>query len=218
MRMESSRRPGAGFTLIEMMAVLAIIAVLIAVLVPSMKSFGGARSLENTGQFFMDQWNLARQEAMARQSLVEFRIYQFRDKQSAGTAPEILGFQYFTVDTDGARRAISKPLYFPEGIVISTDQDLTSVVSLSTSSPLPSDPKIMKADGPYAYRSVVFRPDGSTDLSYDEEKETSPGVTTRVRTKHFITLRQRADAGKPPANYYTVLIESTTGRTKAFRP
>lgn len=214
MRHPDSRHLRSAFTLIELLVVIGIIVIIAAISLPAMKSIGGGRNLENAGQLLLDQWNLARQEAVTRNRTVELRFYKFKDAQELAKVAEFRAFQFFLVEMDGSsREALSKIIYLPSGIIICEDPQMTSIVTLTEMTPTVSDPKVPAEDG-YRYLSINFYPDGSTDLPL--EVESSPGNWEKA--KHFITLRQRNDPGVPPKNYFNILIEPTNGRLQSFRP
>ena len=204
----SGHHPAEGFSLLELLAVIAIIAILAGLLIPSITSQVSASNLESAGRVLSDQLNIARQEAIARNRDVEFRICKFQDKLEAGAGPEMRAVQLFAIASDDSKLPITKVIYLPAGNLVSDKPELTSLVSLVEVTPGPGDPPLPRAAGSYTYRSFQFHPDGSTDLPYD---------STHAQ-KHFITVRERKDIQTPPKNYFTVSIESTTGRTQVYRP
>jgi uncharacterized protein (TIGR02596 family) len=200
----TGHHPTEGFSLLELLAVIAVIAILAGLLIPAINSQLGARNLESAGHVLSDQLSLARQEAISRNRSVEFRIYRFLDQQEPGSEAEMRGFQLFAIEGDGSKLPVSKVVYLPTGTLISEKPEMTSMVSLVEKNPVSGDPPLPRATGPFTYRSFEFRPDGSTDLAYG--------------SKHFFTVRERKDDQNPPKNYFTILIESTTGRTQVYRP
>lgn len=197
-------RATRAFTLLELLAVMAIIIILAALIVPSVTSINGGQNLENAGKIVSDQLNLARQQAITQNRVIEFRLYKFKDQQDGSSSAEIRAMQAFAVQADGTKQPVSKIIYLSPGSLVSEQAQMTSLVSLTETTPSASDPLISRANGSYTYRSFNFSPNGSTDLTYTQ--------------KQFLTVRRRTDVGNPPKNYYTVLIEPTTGRIQTFRP
>src|SRR4051812_40788921 len=75
-----ARRADDGFTLIELLVVLSIIVVVITLLIPSFTSILRASRITNATALILDEMNLARQTAIARNRVVELRFYWKADE------------------------------------------------------------------------------------------------------------------------------------------
>jgi prepilin-type N-terminal cleavage/methylation domain-containing protein len=73
--MSSARRRVFGFTLIELMVVLAVVAVISLLAVPSFISFRQRSTLRGAAEQAQSFWNQARLEAAKRNSLVKVGVY-----------------------------------------------------------------------------------------------------------------------------------------------
>src|SRR5579871_1519334 len=110
-----------SFTLIEMLVVLAIMAILTSLTIPAAIKVLRSSNLTAGGNRLVDQLALARQTAMARNCHVEFRIYELPDPtiSSSATPAVYRAFQSFSLDNDGSQtNAISKVIFLPDGIAM----------------------------------------------------------------------------------------------------
>jgi type IV fimbrial biogenesis protein FimT len=80
------RRKASGFTLIELMVSLAVIAILLLVAVPSFVALRQRQTLEATGEQVQGLWNQARLEAAKRNQLVKFGVYTSGGNYCLGAA------------------------------------------------------------------------------------------------------------------------------------
>ena len=224
-------RPQA-FTLVEMIAVMAIAVILITLLVPATTQILGGSDLTQTNQLLTNQLALARQQALTQNHPVEVRFYQFADPAAGEsvTSPSTWKYravQSFVISEAGTATPIGKLSRFPNTIIIDKGATLSTLLgnaqaSASTSGAitapaLTSSPQSQSNSIPPAgvsYNSVAFRfyADGSTNL---------PLATSGSSNLWFLTLHQlqKGDAlMQPPANFASIQIDPSNGNLREFRP
>jgi uncharacterized protein (TIGR02596 family) len=201
----------AAFSLIELLVVIGIIVTLAALVVPAVNHLGQANTLSAAGQSVIDALNLARQTALTRSRPVEVRLYKLPEMfQDSGTPVDYRGMQLFVIETTSAK-ALIKPLYFTNPMVISPSVATTSLLddtNCPETAPGNNDAKLPGIGLNYKFRKFSFKTDGSTNLPLDGS--------------WFVTLRAKTDpatrASGLPANFITVQIDPQSGRTKVFQP
>lgn len=187
-----------GFSLIELLTVIAILGILASLIVPAVGSISRGANLNRGGQMISDQLALARQEAVTRNRDVEVRFYQLTNGISTGWR----GIQLFRIEqtpTGPVTNASSRISVVPEGIVMASN----SLSPLITSSPA-SGTVHLPTYGATVFRAFRFRGNGSLETS--------------VGTNNYVTLYNAIDKASPPANYYTIQINPLTGKASVFRP
>ena len=127
-----NKRSRAGFSLIELLVVLAIIAILATLSGPSLVSSLKGSALSQGGQMIQDQLTLYRQLALNNNYIVEARIYNFIDSGFPGDTGHYRGIQAFkviptlplVVNTSNPpqivfnKTAITKALRLPPSVII----------------------------------------------------------------------------------------------------
>lgn len=212
--MRSRHSKSQGFSLVELLVVIAVIAIITGLAVPAFSSTMRASNLRSAGRVLIDQFNMARQISQSRNLPTEVRLYKLPDysQGTSGTPSVYRGIQVFLVKEDGTRVPSSRVEYFQSPIVISSDTSYSALLadaSASNSShaektPGPTDPKLGSYAGNYRYIPFQFLPSGLTDLSSG---------------KNFVTLVVQND--KPlaqGANFFTVQVDCINGSVRSVRP
>ena len=97
----------SAFSLVEMLVVIAVIGIIGAFAVPAVKSMLKGSGLNSGANLLSDEIALARQYALSKSRMVEFRIYRFADPEVPGetqastTSWQFRAFQFFEIADSG---------------------------------------------------------------------------------------------------------------------
>jgi uncharacterized protein (TIGR02596 family) len=190
-----------GFSLIELLVVVAMMGILISLLIPAFGSIGQSNQLTSASQIVIGELNKARQEAIARNRAVQVRFYTIPPKdQAANTSLKSMrAIQTVVLDERGdfgTNARYGRLAHLPSGIQISTNASLTSLVLATNGT------TNLPVFGSSDYVAFRFRPNGGTDLA----------------TNSFWTLVSDRATETPPPNFATIQIDPRTGRVRLFRP
>jgi prepilin-type N-terminal cleavage/methylation domain-containing protein len=201
-----------GFSLIELLTVMALIGFLSALIAPVVSSIGKASSLVTTGNKLAVLVDQARQNSMARNVMTALVI---TDQGTTGDYRAATLLEYNAEDTAPQWKQITKWENFPVGVLVDTLAEGSSFLSTAGGA-LPFVPPVLKYRGnPVTnYASRVFLPNGGLSTP------TGPAQIKLVEgivQDGSVTYTRPASAGKA-ANFYTIAIVGATGRTKIARP
>jgi uncharacterized protein (TIGR02596 family) len=214
-----ARVNASGFTLIEMLVVVGIIALIVAAMLPLVFSSVAASRLTTAGQSVAAHISFARQRAISANQEVEVRFYSYDDPDRAGTDSLCTTIGLFAItnrsnSNNAATNAslfseqVGQLLHLPTGIAFGNSNALSPIFNDPDLTPQADTAGIIsKAQA--NYKSYSIFPDGSTTLT------NGPAQT-------YVTLvEDRFAAGNGtdvPRNFFTIQIDRATGRTTTYRP
>jgi uncharacterized protein (TIGR02596 family) len=203
-----SRR--AGFSLIELIVVISIIALLTLLIVPAFNSLGRASQLTTATGSILDELNLARQTALTRNRVVEVRFYSLPDAVDPALAFRAL--RTFISDESGDQLSPLGGLKaLPVGSVILDDLKFSTLLSETTRPRKASEVEDLPNAPATPYKSIRFRPTGGVELS----------AFTSTNDNWFLTIKNERDPGypdRPADNFATIQLDPVTGRARPLRP
>lgn len=193
-----------GFSLIELLVVMAIIGILMALVVPSLGSVLESGRLTQALTLLNGQLNLARQNAVALNEPVFFRMIR---KDASSPFDRI---QLVTVDSSGRASPLGRVAVFPTQTAIARDTTLSSLMAPDSTGERPAsavnDPALPGLGTTYRYVQFSFRPRGS--------------MAVNIQNCWFLTVlaaRHENDSTLPP-NYAVLQIDPINGGIQVYRP
>ena len=196
-----------GFSLIELLVVITIIAMVAVFTVPAFNSVTTAGSIENSADQIVGALGLARQSAIGKNRPVEVRFYEV---PADGWTNDFRALQLFEIAESGSANPLTKVLKLKTPSVISRDTGLSTLLDAGRAKNWSSnDPQIPLPGfgSTYSCRVFRFRSSGATDLP--------------VSAKWHLTVvdaHHPGSAAQPPTNFATVWVEPATGIVKVLRP
>jgi uncharacterized protein (TIGR02596 family) len=197
MKTASQTRPSAGFSIIELLIVIAILGILMVLTLPAVSSLMQSSDLTRAGQMLADQVNLARQMASAQSTVAEVRLIKLPG--SAGYN----AIQIWKVDSAGTLKAARPIARLPQATAISENPAHSAAVSGLTPGSMPAGGSAENA----AYVAMQIRPSGF--------------VTPVLGMSNlFLTVmpESRVSNSALPPNYFMLQINPITGAPLVYRP
>ncbi len=211
------KKTNSGFTLVEVLVVVAIISILITMVAPLATGAARGNSLTNTGMQIEQMLNKARQYALTKNRKFEVRFYSYAGSGGRDTDDRVRAMQLFEVSDNGSVSPVSRWKAFPQTVKVNSSSNLSNLIadaSRKKSFSGTNDPKIDLPNGTSSYTAyfVRFRPDGSTDLGRSSGSDNG---------KWYMTLHDAEEdytSSTTPDNFYTVQIDPVTGTLRTLRP
>lgn len=200
-----------AFTLVELLVVMAVIAVLIALVAPVTSGLLRGNLLTQSGETVTDQIILARQSALTNSRIVEVRFYQLPKNGKSGPT-SYSGIQTVMLEESGRKRPLGKIEVLRTGIIFLADEAHSTILVPPTNYPLSvSGHEVLAGFGQQdcSYVGFQFLPNGSTDL---DPTASSGWFATMVDGNKSVVV------GGTPADYYTLRVEPLDGHVQTFRP
>ena len=114
----------SAFSLVELLVVIAVIGIIGGFAVPAVKSMLKGSGLNSGANMLLDEVALARQHALSKSRMVEFRIYRFADPEVPGetvastSSWQFRAFQFFEIADSGDILPAGKYKRIPDNIVM----------------------------------------------------------------------------------------------------
>jgi len=195
-----------GFTLLELITVMAIMALLVGLTIPAMISLQQSENLTSAGKIVSDQINLARQLASTNNRTIQLRLIQMPGVTSGYNAIQLWRENLTGTSVTPVPVAFSRLVLLPQTVVAPYSSSAGLSELLTTSSLVTGTMQVSSAaNAPY----IAF--------------EISPaGVVTPSlnMTNSYLTViaANNASSGTVPANYVSVQIDPLTATPLVYRP
>lgn len=219
-------RLAGGYTMVEMLAVISVVAVLSGISIPAMQSPTAAVSLSTSAREFSNLISLARSEAIARHTVIRFAVAN-DVKDGSNTQMRKASLWEWN---DESQKYVQLTAWqkLPEGVAV--EPELPEYIRSAS---------YAQADGASVRGAYVTEesgdtpfttPDGDTRMSYIEFL---PSGTARVadrsdRNRNAIFVLAPASVnpdgsllyhqGREAANWAQVNVDTLTGRVRLYRP
>lgn len=228
----SPRRHNRAFTLIEMISVIGIIALLVALVTPTLLDVIRSTRLSASGDSLVNRLSLAQQSAVSTGSEVEMRFYRYINSTSERPSEDLFyAYQVVHSPQTGIERALSEVYYLESGIILSRLDQLSPLLqTVKNQGPntdgnyLFTPPGTTQADA-VSYAAMRFYADGSMRMltqaaAADGNAEArATAYTVPPYDKSYLTIVESKDAlTAQPRNFFCVQIDSYTGKTRVYRP
>jgi uncharacterized protein (TIGR02596 family) len=227
-----SSGPKSGFTLVEMITVIGIIALLVALVTPALVDVIRSTRLGSAGDSLVNRISLAQQSAVSLNTEVELRFYKYIDENSDRPSDTAYyAYQVVSTPPSGEAQPISDVYYLESGVILSSLQSLSPLLTASVQQRPNASGNFLftpttKGIQPDAvtYAALRFYTDGSCRVLSENDAgttaaESATAFTIPPLTESFLTVIESRDAEAGlPKNFYCVQIDTYTGKTRVYRP
>lgn len=202
------RKISAAFSLVELLAVIALLVVLLTFATIGFNSILTSSNLEQAGRTVLDEINLARQSAATRNANVEVRFIRKPSSESGNSTPVFWQMQSGIHDKRNGNifTPIHPPARLPAGTLLIENEKFSPMLHY-----IPKENSSLPA---YEYVPVTIRPSG--------EINPVSSLPHSSRSQWCVTVISQKDAAAVSASdlndFITIQIDPLTSRAKVYRP
>ena len=220
-----------AFSLVELLVVIAVIAIVAGFAVPAVTTMLRGSQLTQGSQMVVDQIALARQTALSKNRSIEVRFYKYADPETPGEMGKkaddgvFRAIQTFEILDNGKALPINTIQRLPTNVLINEAKNSTLINELRDTNgkftvPTDSDPEIPDTDvkREYVYVALRFLPDGSTNLPPAAKDNDSWYITIHGMNVKKANGETDGSTSILPDNFFTLQIDPITGSTRSYRP
>ncbi|MFV0338414.1 MAG: Tfp pilus assembly protein FimT/FimU [Chthoniobacterales bacterium] len=192
-----------AFSLIELLCVIAVLAILMSLLLVAVGGTGDSQKLRSTGDLISGLGIQARQHALGKNTLTAIVILG----KNAPAEKALQSASLYALNTNKEWEQISPWKQFPTGII--ADPDNSTFFDTNAQQPAPAFPTSLTVSGQSvnSFGYQIFLPNGRV-LS-----------TNSVTLKLAIGFLQSGNVSiKTTNNYLTLTFIPSTGQTKIYQP
>ncbi|HEX4140774.1 MAG TPA: Verru_Chthon cassette protein D [Candidatus Methylacidiphilales bacterium] len=213
------RTPSRGVTLLELLAVLVIFVMLAVLVMPGLQGLVGSSNLKASANLLLDELDLARQTADARNLPVDVRLYQDRAISPDGNGNSPYRLLALVIPSSASSTGSDEFLMAPRGLPgdVIVDSGLAYSSLLNTG---------LGAAGlrPTAGTELVSAPATVRNLPYVEFTFLANGTVDLDTSQQWcLTLINENKAlknptGAPAANFVTLIVDPQTSHARMYQP
>ncbi len=204
-----------------MIVVIAIIGIIVAVVVPSVRGFGQSASLTSSGNLIANLANLARQNAVSKNTMSALVLLGNQGSDQDYRALALLEF-----DAVSGWSQVGNWESLPNGVVVDCNDTINCSFLANSPQPFPflsrsgglKNPPLLFQGKPVAdgsgYAARIFLANGT--LQNAEKPAQLRLVEGFVQNGRAVYTRPNPKGG--PSNYYDIAILGLSGTTKVSRP
>ncbi len=228
MNTSSTTLRSRGFTLVEILVVLALLSMLLFMAVPGLKGTTAGSRVAQTADQFVQHMAIARQAAIKENIPVEVRLYKYNQTGvSGGDTPAFSAWQMYRLRQDMnepvnySLPSITVPILekvarVANGVALVESKRWSSLVAdddLNRGRQLVRGlvPGVKETDTEYV--SFIISPDGSTSLDRSGAKQWYVTFVDDIELK-----RNSSVEDMKPKDFITIQLDPYTASTRWFRP
>lgn len=192
--------------MIELLVVIAVAAILLTLTVTGFNNILGSSRMDQAGRMVVDEINLARQTAAARNENVELRF--IRKPRTDGSASDV----YWQVQAGVLSKTdstvfspLKAPSSLPTGVALETDSSLSPLLAAGS--------EVSSTSPAYNYRAMTFRPTGELEPVGSLQLNQLPAWSFTI-----VSERQLGQPLEEMSDFITVQLDPLTGRPRVYRP
>jgi uncharacterized protein (TIGR02596 family) len=206
-------------TLLELLAVMVIILILAAFVIPGVRGVIGSSNLKGSADLTLGRMDLARQVTTARNLLVDLRVYQDTTKplDANGNHPYRMLALVIPASAGGTSsdQFLMQPLILPGDVIIDSNVQFSSLLNTKlgatglqpvAATELASAPASVRG---LPYIQFAFLPNGTANLDPSQQ-----WCLTLVNGN----LARSGTATLPAANFVTIILDPHTGHAREYQP
>lgn len=205
-----------GFSLLELLTVITILAITTALLIPAVSNFGKAGNLTSAGNQLTSLATQARQNSITKGALTALLLAnEGSGSRRATSLWELRPREDGSIPQSSDWVQASRWTLLPEGTAVDTQKTNLADQNASLVPALPS----FRYNGTLLrnYALVIFKPDGSLFPIGNVAVPRMRVVEGIIENASTIRYTRPAETGGEPANFYDITLLPASGRLKIDR-